>query len=71
MGSNGRRTPAGARASTVVVTHPDAGHRVLFPGEREVASGAVVTRGGTTEADSDLGTAAWPQVLRVLGLSDT
>ncbi|MVQ42775.1 alpha/beta fold hydrolase [Microbacterium sp. MAH-37] len=58
------RTDAGM--STTVVTHPDAGHRLLLPGETPAAGGVRMARGGTAEADAALGTTAWPAVLRTL-----
>ncbi|REJ05042.1 alpha/beta fold hydrolase [Microbacterium bovistercoris] len=58
------RADAGLR--TTVVTHPDAGHRLLLPGEEPAAGGVRMARGGTPEADAALGTAAWPEVLRLL-----
>jgi len=51
---------------TTVVTHPDAGHRLLLPGERPAAGGVNMSRGVTAAADAELGTLAWPEVLRVL-----
>ncbi|WP_426241902.1 acyl-CoA thioester hydrolase/BAAT C-terminal domain-containing protein [Nocardioides sp. LHG3406-4] len=58
------------RLTTTVVTHPDAGHRTLLPGE--AASGvtdARLRRGGTPEADAALGALAWPHVVAALGLA--
>jgi len=51
---------------TTLVTHRQAGHRAVLPGERPVAGGQVMRRGGTPEADAALGAAAWPHLLRVL-----
>lgn len=54
---------------TTVVTHPDAGHRTVLPGETVATGGAVMDRGGTERADRALGALAWPEVLRVLDLA--
>ena len=51
---------------TTLVTHPDAGHRTVLPGEAVATGGAVMDRGGTERADRELGALAWPQILRVL-----
>ncbi|WP_207556061.1 acyl-CoA thioester hydrolase/BAAT C-terminal domain-containing protein [Intrasporangium flavum] len=61
-----RRSEAGL--PTTVVSHPDAGHRVVLPGEPVPAGGMRMARGGTEEADRALGLRAWPELLRVLGL---
>jgi dienelactone hydrolase len=61
-----RRLPDGPR--TTVVTHPDAGHRVVLPGERQVLRGQRMARGGTPEADAALGAQAWPAIVRALRL---
>ncbi len=53
---------------TSVVTHPDAGHRVVLPGEQPAGGGQRMARGGTDAADRALGELAWPQIRRVLGL---
>lgn len=50
---------------TTVVTHPGAGHRLRLPGERPVAGGVAMQRGGSARADTDLGERAWPQIVRV------
>jgi uncharacterized protein len=55
--------------SSTVVTHPDAGHRVRFPGEAPVQGGQSMARGGTPEADAALGRQAWPHVTRALRLA--
>jgi dienelactone hydrolase len=60
------RDRAAAGLRTTVVTHPDAGHRLLLPGEAPAAGGIRMARGGTPEADAALGAAAWPEVLRML-----
>lgn len=54
--------------ATTVVTHPAAGHRAVLPGESVVTAGQRMARGGTPEADRALGDAAWPELVRLLGL---
>ena len=54
---------------TVVVTHPDAGHRVVLPGEVPPERGRAMARGGSPEADAALGHLAWPHVVRSLRLA--
>jgi alpha-beta hydrolase superfamily lysophospholipase len=53
---------------TTLVTHPDAGHRVILPGEPVAAGGRQMARGGTEAADRELGERAWPEIRRVLDL---
>jgi len=53
---------------TTVVTHDKAGHRAVFPGEQPVTGGRVMARGGSPEADADLGALAWPHVTNALRL---
>ncbi len=71
-GADFARAIADRRAShglaSTVVTHPAAGHRVVFPDELPVAAGRTMTRGGTAEADAALGAMAWPHVARALRL---
>ena len=52
---------------TTLVTHPEAGHRVVLPGETVATGGASMARGGTEAADRALGLLAWPEIRRVLG----
>lgn len=59
-----RRTAAGL--DTVVVTHPAAGHRLLLPGETAVVGGQAMARGGSPDADAELGALAWPEIARAL-----
>ena len=54
---------------TIVVTLPDAGHRTVLPGEPIVRAGQQMLRGGTPEADADLGRLAWPYLAAALELS--
>jgi hypothetical protein len=53
---------------TTVVCHPDAGHRAVLPGEEVAVAGQPMARGGTAEADAELGRLAWPELVRVLRL---
>lgn len=55
---------------TSVVTHPQAGHRTLLPGETLVDAGRRMRRGGSVEADRALGELAWPTVLEALSVVD-
>ena len=59
-----RREAAGL--PTTLVTHPDAGHRVILPGEPVATGGARMARGGSEAADRALGARAWPELCRVL-----
>jgi dienelactone hydrolase len=61
-----RRTAHGR--ATTVVTHPSAGHRVALPGEQPVRRGMAIARGGTPEADRELGSLAWPHIAEALEL---
>lgn len=54
---------------TTVVTQPEAGHRVILPGEPVAEGGMRMARGGTEAADRALGELAWPEIARVLGTS--
>lgn len=60
-----RRDAAGL--PTTIVSHPEAGHRLLLPGE-EVPPPPRLVHGGTPEADAELGRRAWPHLQRVLAL---
>ena len=53
---------------TTLVTHPEAGHRVVLPGEPVAGGGQRMARGGTEAADRALGERAWPEIRRVLDL---
>ncbi|XGX78695.1 hypothetical protein LQK93_01490 [Terrabacter sp. BE26] len=53
---------------TTLVTHPEAGHRVILPGEPVASGGQHMARGGTEAADRALGERAWPEIRRVLDL---
>lgn len=54
---------------TTVIGHPDAGHRLLLPGEEPASGGMRMARGGSAASDAELGERAWPEILRVLGAS--
>ncbi|MFE1320050.1 acyl-CoA thioester hydrolase/BAAT C-terminal domain-containing protein [Kitasatospora phosalacinea] len=62
-----RRLRAAAGASVRLVTDPEAGHRVVFPGESPLPPSPAHDHGGSPAADARLGAAAWPHVLEVLG----
>lgn len=51
---------------TTLISHPDAGHRLLLPGEQPATGGVPMARGGTSTADAALGERAWPEIIRVL-----
>ncbi|MET7477475.1 acyl-CoA thioester hydrolase/BAAT C-terminal domain-containing protein [Streptomyces sp. NPDC005648] len=59
-----RRRAAGATVR--LISRPDAGHRVRFPGESPAPPSPRFRHGGTPEADALLGAAAWPEVLDAL-----
>ncbi|RII14233.1 hypothetical protein DSC45_21330 [Streptomyces sp. YIM 130001] len=46
-----------------LLTSPDAGHRIVFPGEVPPPPSSRFDHGGTAEADAALGAVAWPEVL--------
>jgi uncharacterized protein len=49
----------------VLLMHPEAGHRVLLPGETTARS-ALHAHGGTDPADQELGEVAWTAILAML-----
>ncbi|MFI7062136.1 acyl-CoA thioester hydrolase/BAAT C-terminal domain-containing protein [Kribbella sp. NPDC050124] len=51
---------------TRIIAAARAGHRLIFPGETPKAGGQRMARGGTGEADRELGALAWRDVRRVL-----
>ncbi|MEV6012995.1 acyl-CoA thioester hydrolase/BAAT C-terminal domain-containing protein [Streptomyces sp. NPDC051976] len=59
-----RRRSAGTTVR--VIARDDAGHRPRFPGESPAPASSVFRYGGTPEADSRLGAAAWPRLLDAL-----
>ena len=63
-----RKTPGavGSDAPIHLVSSPDAGHGVRFPGESPARPPTVFAYGGTPEADARLGAEAWPVILKAL-----
>jgi uncharacterized protein len=61
----GRRREAAGRATTVI-TRPDAGHRVVLPGESPKPRRPELAHGGTPEGDAALGCELWPVLLAAL-----
>lgn len=59
-----RRAAAGL--TTRLVTSPDAGHRVILPGELVATGGQPMARGGCEAADRALGEQLWPHLLALL-----
>ncbi len=54
--------------TAALFSHPDAGHRPVFPGEAPPPPSPHYDHGGTPAADATLGAAAWPTILTaVLG----
>lgn len=51
--------------ATTLVSHPEAGHRVVLPGEQQPPAPRLV-HGGTPDADAELGRRLWPVLLDVL-----
>ncbi|TDD56193.1 alpha/beta fold hydrolase [Kribbella antibiotica] len=51
---------------TRLVVGPEAGHRVVLPGETPKTAGQSMARGGTDAANRELGERAWPEILNVL-----
>ncbi|MDH2416833.1 acyl-CoA thioester hydrolase/BAAT C-terminal domain-containing protein [Nocardioides sp. CER19] len=60
-----RRREATGRGTTVV-THAEAGHRVLLPGETATPPRRDLAHGGTPAADAALGRELWPVLLDAL-----
>ena len=54
---------------TTLVTHPEAGHRVILPGESVSVGGMRMDRGGSEAADRALGRLSWPDIARVLDIT--
>lgn len=54
--------------TTRVITHPDAGHRLLLPGEQVTTGGMRMIRGGSPAADAELGRCAWDALAALLRL---
>lgn len=61
-----RRRRAVAGLATAVVSHPEAGHRVVLPGETPAPARTDLAHGGTPAADAELGARVWPVLLRAL-----
>ena len=61
-----RRRRTAHDLETVVVTHPDAGHRVVLPGEPVLPLSQRLAWGGSETADRELGLRAWPEIAAVL-----
>ncbi|MEV0798811.1 alpha/beta hydrolase [Kribbella sp. NPDC050281] len=51
---------------TRTVVLPAAGHRPVLPGEQPKTAGQRMARGGSDEADRELGALAWPEIRRTL-----
>ncbi|MER5988359.1 acyl-CoA thioester hydrolase/BAAT C-terminal domain-containing protein [Streptomyces sp. NPDC001787] len=60
-----RRRSAGAQVR--LITRQDAGHRPRLPGETRASASPHFQYGGTPDADTLLGAAAWPHILDALG----
>lgn len=58
----------GAGRATTVITHPQAGHRCVLPGEEALPPSRRHAHGGHPKADVALGAAAWPAIRRALAL---
>jgi uncharacterized protein len=54
---------------TALVTDPAAGHRLVLPGEQPATGGQAMARGGSPEADAQLGALLWPHLARALRLA--
>ena len=61
-----RRRRTAHDLETVVVTHPDAGHRVVLPGEPGLPLSQRLAWGGSETADRELGLRAWPEIAAIL-----
>lgn len=57
-----------ARPGTILVSHPQGGHRALLPGEEVPPARDDLVHGGLLEADRALGAAAWVEIRRSLQL---
>jgi acetyl esterase/lipase len=57
-----------AGRSVGLITHPDAGHRPIFPDEALPVPSTHVAHGGSLTADFALGRTAWPAMLASLNL---
>ena len=61
-----RRRRTAHDLETIVVSHPDAGHRVVLPGEPVLPLSQRLAWGGAEEADVELGRRAWPEITAIL-----
>lgn len=61
-----RRRRTAHDLETIVVTHPDAGHRVVLPGEPVLPLSQRLAWGGSEAADRELGLRAWPEIAAIL-----
>lgn len=61
-----RRRRTAHDLETIVVTHPDAGHRVVLPGEPVLPLSQRLAWGGTETADRELGLLAWPEIAAIV-----
>ncbi|HJP79170.1 MAG TPA: acyl-CoA thioester hydrolase/BAAT C-terminal domain-containing protein [Pseudonocardiaceae bacterium] len=53
---------------TSLLINPKAGHRPILPGEGAVTGGRPLARGGTPEADAELGADVWHELCAMLSL---
>lgn len=70
--SAGAQRVAAARIkveATTTLSHPQAGHRITFPGEEHPTGGMTMARGGTAAADAELGAATWAALTQMLDLT--
>ncbi|WP_328531652.1 alpha/beta fold hydrolase [Nocardioides sp. NBC_00368] len=61
-----RRRRTAHDLETIVVTHPEAGHRVVLPGEPVLPPSQRLAWVGSERADRELGLLAWPEIAAVL-----
>jgi len=61
-----RRRRTAHDLETIVVSHPDAGHRVVLPGEPVLPLSGRIAWGGSEGADRELGLRAWPEIAAIL-----
>ncbi|MFE6511587.1 alpha/beta fold hydrolase [Nocardioides sp. NPDC057767] len=61
-----RRRRTAHDLETIVITHPEAGHRVVLPGEPVLPPSQRLAWGGSERADRELGLLAWPEIAAVL-----
>ncbi|MEU6136153.1 alpha/beta fold hydrolase [Nocardioides sp. NPDC047086] len=61
-----RRRRTAHDLETIVVSHPDAGHRVVLPGEPVLPLSRRLAWGGSEAADRELGLRAWPEIAAIL-----